>query len=189
VRLSGNVRRMVAILPWRIVHCYAPMRQELNAMHGGQAAPCADLLLEYVLRLANPSFVVSRAVTEAGWAASQRDPERGRFRFGRWQLDRRIWRLVDPAGAQVTLTKGEYALLTAFLDAPQRPLSREQLLQATRVHEDIFDRSVDVQILRLRRKLKPNASAPRTRHRLPVCSASREALTSNDYDRNPFPPC
>jgi two-component system, OmpR family, response regulator len=35
------------------------------------------------------------------------------------------------------------------------------LLQATRVHEDIFDRSVDVQILRLRRKLEPNASAPR----------------------------
>jgi DNA-binding response OmpR family regulator len=58
------------------------------------------------------------------------------------------------------LTKGEYALLTAFLDAPQRPLSREQLLQATRVHEDIFDRSIDVQILRLRRKLETDPSAP-----------------------------
>ena len=97
---------------------------------------------------------------EAGRAASQRDPERGRFRFGGWQLDRRIRRLVDPDGGQVTLTKGEYALLTAFLDAPQRPLSREQLLQATRVHEDIFDRSIDVQILRLRRKLEFDPSAP-----------------------------
>jgi DNA-binding response OmpR family regulator len=58
------------------------------------------------------------------------------------------------------LTKGEYALLTAFLDAPQRPLSRERLLQATRVHEDIFDRSIDVQILRLRRKLESDPSAP-----------------------------
>jgi two-component system OmpR family response regulator len=98
---------------------------------------------------------------EAGRAASQRDPERGRCRFGDWQLDRRIRRLIDPSGGEVALTKGEYALLTAFLDAPQRPLSREQLLQATRVHEDIFDRSIDVQILRLRRKLEPDPSAPR----------------------------
>ena len=41
-----------------------------------------------------------------------------------------------------------------------RPLSREHLLQATRVHEDIFDRSIDVQILRLRRKLETDPSAP-----------------------------
>ena len=59
------------------------------------------------------------------------------------------------------LTKGEYSLLVAFLDAPQRPLSREHLLQATRVHEDAFDRSIDVQILRLRRKLERDPSAPR----------------------------
>jgi len=97
---------------------------------------------------------------EAGRAVSQRDPERGRSRFGDWQLDRRSRRLTDPAGDQVALTKGEYALLTAFLDAPQRPLSREHLLQATRVHEDIFDRSIDVQILRLRRKLEADSSAP-----------------------------
>ena len=97
---------------------------------------------------------------EAGRAAFQRDPERGRCRFGGWQLDRRIRRLIDSNGGPVALTKGEYALLTAFLDAPQRPLSREQLLQATRVHEDIFDRSIDVQILRLRRKLEADPSAP-----------------------------
>ena len=52
-------------------------------------------------------------------------------------------------------------MLTAFLDAPQRPLSREHLLQATRVHEDVFDRSIDVQILRLRRKLEIDPSEPR----------------------------
>ena len=97
---------------------------------------------------------------DAGRAAFQREPEHGRCRFDGWQLDRRIRRLIDPGGGQVALTKGEYALLTAFLDAPQRPLSREQLLQATRVHEDIFDRSIDVQILRLRRKLEPDPSAP-----------------------------
>ncbi|WP_428490688.1 response regulator [Rhodopila sp.] len=97
---------------------------------------------------------------EAGRIARQRDQERGRFRFGAWQLDRRIRRLTDPDGAPVALTKGEYALLTAFLDAPQRPLTREHLLQATRVHEDVFDRSIDVQVLRLRRKLEINSSAP-----------------------------
>jgi DNA-binding response OmpR family regulator len=97
---------------------------------------------------------------EVGRAASQRDAGRGRWGFGGWQLDRRIRRLTDPGGTEIPLTKGECALLTAFLDAPQRPLSREQLLQATRLHEDIFDRSIDVQILRLRRKLEADPSAP-----------------------------
>jgi len=98
---------------------------------------------------------------DAGRAAPPRDPERGRFRFSGWQLDRKSRQLTDPAGALVALTKGEYAMLLAFLEAPQRPLSREHLLQATRVHEDVFDRSIDVQILRLRRKLERDPSAPR----------------------------
>ena len=98
---------------------------------------------------------------DVGRAAPPRDPERGRFRFSGWQLDRRIRQLIDPAGTPVALTKGEYAMLLAFLEAPQRPLSREHLLQATRIHEDVFDRSIDVQILRLRRKLERDPSAPR----------------------------
>jgi DNA-binding response OmpR family regulator len=98
---------------------------------------------------------------DVGRTAPPRDPERGRFRFSGWQLDRRSRQLTDPSGVPVALTKGEYAMLLAFLEAPQRPLSREQLLQATRVHEDVFDRSIDVQILRLRRKLERDPSAPR----------------------------
>jgi two-component system OmpR family response regulator len=98
---------------------------------------------------------------DIGRAAPARDPERSRFRVCGWQLDCKSRRLSDPAGAPVALTKGEYALLLAFLNAPQRPLSRERLLQATRVHEDVFDRSIDVQILRLRRKLERDPSAPR----------------------------
>jgi two-component system, OmpR family, response regulator len=98
---------------------------------------------------------------DVGRAAPPRDPERGRFRFSGWQLDRRSRQLTDPSGTPVALTKGEYAMLLAFLEAPQRPLSREHLLQATRVHEDVFDRSIDVQILRLRRKLERDPSAPR----------------------------
>lgn len=98
---------------------------------------------------------------DAGRAGPARTPDRSRYRFSGWQLDRATRRLTDPNGAPVPLTKGEYALLSAFLDAPQRPLSREHLLQATRVHEDVFDRSIDVQILRLRRKLERDPSAPR----------------------------
>ena len=98
---------------------------------------------------------------ETARLAPPRDPARGRCRFGGWQLDRRSRRLTNPDGAPVALTKGEYALLIAFLNAPQRPLTREHLLQAIRVHEDVFDRSIDVQILRLRRKLEADPSAPR----------------------------
>ena len=97
----------------------------------------------------------------ASGRAPARETGRSRNRFSGWQLDRRTRQLTDPDGALVTLTKSEYTLLVAFLDAPQRPLSREQLLQATRVHEDVFDRSIDVQILRLRRKLERDPNAPR----------------------------
>lgn len=83
------------------------------------------------------------------------------YRFAGWRFDQRSRALVSAAGAAVPLTKGEYALLSAFVQAPRRTLSREHLLQATRVHEDVYDRSIDVQILRLRRKLEDDAQAPR----------------------------
>jgi two-component system OmpR family response regulator len=98
---------------------------------------------------------------ENGRSLRRSDVERGGYKFGGWRLDRRSRRLVDPQERPVTLSKCEYALLLAFLDAPERPLSREYLLQATRLHEDIFDRSIDVQVLRLRRKLEADPKAPR----------------------------
>jgi two-component system, OmpR family, response regulator len=98
---------------------------------------------------------------EIGRTARASDPARGGYRFNGWQLERRGRTLLDPDGSPVALSKGEYALLLAFLEAPQRPLTREHLLQATRIHEDIFDRSIDVQVLRLRRKLEVDPSTPR----------------------------
>lgn len=86
---------------------------------------------------------------------------RGGHRFDGWELRHRTRRLSDPDGLVLPLTKSEYALLVAFLEAPGRVLSREQLLHATRTHEDIFDRSIDVQVSRLRRKLEPDPSHPR----------------------------
>jgi len=98
---------------------------------------------------------------EMGRAVRARNPERGGYRFNGWLLEGRTRHLVNPDGVPVSLTKSEYALLLAFLKAPQRPLTREMLLQATRVREDIFDRSIDVQVLRLRRKLEIDPKAPR----------------------------
>jgi two-component system, OmpR family, response regulator len=108
--------------------------------------------------LARVRAIIRRLDRARAWSAHE--PERGGYRFSGWRLNLRTRKLTDPNGAEVALTKGEYALLVAFLDAPQRPLSREHLLQATRVHEDVFDRSIDVQILRLRRKLEQDPSAP-----------------------------
>ena len=62
----------------------------------------------------------------------------------------------------VPLGRGEFHLLVALLGAPQRVLSREQLLDLSRLHnDDVYNRSVDVQILRIRRKMKPDPTAPR----------------------------
>ena len=93
--------------------------------------------------------------------AQTRKRDGGGYRFNGWRLDRYGRHLVDPKGMPVVLTKGELALLLAFLGAPERPLTREHLVNATRVHEDVFDRSVDVQVLRLRRKLETGPDAPR----------------------------
>jgi two-component system, OmpR family, response regulator len=136
-------------------------RDEIDRVVGLELGADDYIIKPYGLRelLARIRAVLRRR--EAGRPALQRESDRGRCRFGGWQLERRTRRLTDPNGAPVALTKGEYALLIAFLDAPQRPLTREHLLQATRVHEDVFDRSIDVQVLRLRRKLEGDSSAPR----------------------------
>src|SRR6185436_17343069 len=84
------------------------------------------------------------------------------FRFGGWELDLRSRRLVSTAGDRVELTHAEFALLAAFLGAPERILSREQLLELSRGNdENVFDRSIDVQILRLRRKIEADPSRPK----------------------------
>jgi two-component system OmpR family response regulator len=106
---------------------------------------------------------IKAVLRSQGWGklARQRTAERGLCRFGSWVLDRGTRRLTAPDGTAVALTKGEHTLLVAFLNAPQRPLTREHLLQATRMHEDVFDRSIDVQVLRLRRKLETDPSMAR----------------------------
>ena len=83
------------------------------------------------------------------------------YRFAGWELNVRLHRLTAPDGRKVPLTNGEFSLLCAFLSAPQRILSRDQLLERSRLHSlEVYDRSIDVTILRLRRKIESDPSNP-----------------------------
>lgn len=84
------------------------------------------------------------------------------WRFGEWELNVRLRKLQSSGGQIVELTNGEFSLLAAMLSAPQRVLSRDQLLELSRLHNsEVYDRSIDVQILRLRRKIEPDPAHPR----------------------------
>jgi two-component system, OmpR family, response regulator len=81
------------------------------------------------------------------------------YRFAGWDLNTRLRRLTSSSGEAVAITNSEFNLLVAFLSAPQRVLSREQLLDLSRLHNDeVYDRSIDVQVGRLRRKLEPQGA-------------------------------
>ena len=91
-----------------------------------------------------------------------RDDSRRAYRFDGWELNMRSRRLSDPGGRRVELTNGEFNLLLAFCSAPFRVLAREQLLDLSRLHgaDEVYDRSIDVQILRLRRKIEKDPARP-----------------------------
>jgi len=84
-----------------------------------------------------------------------------RVRFAGWTLDVTGRQLVSPAGVVVPLSGGEYRLLTVFLEHPRRVLSRDQILDLCQGRDwDPFDRSIDVQVSRLRRRLGEDAREP-----------------------------
>ncbi|MBB3458083.1 DNA-binding response OmpR family regulator [Rhizobium sp. BK313] len=84
------------------------------------------------------------------------------YHFAGWTLNIRRRRLTSSTGLEVKLTSAEFNLLVALVKAPHQILSRDQLIAATRMHnEEVFDRSVDVLILRLRRKLEDDPSKPK----------------------------
>ncbi len=95
-------------------------------------------------------------------AEAQPDPRSRRLGFAGWVLDTARRELSSPDGVAVDLSGAEYDLLLAFLEHPQRVLSREQLLEVAkrRVGSDPFDRTVDVQVSRLRRKIEPEENSP-----------------------------
>ncbi|HSY93985.1 MAG TPA: response regulator [Steroidobacteraceae bacterium] len=83
------------------------------------------------------------------------------YRFAEFELNLRTRRLTKHPGQRLELTNGEFNLLAALLAAPQRILTRDQLLEASRVYDnEVYDRSIDVQVLRLRRKIEVDPSQP-----------------------------
>ena len=84
------------------------------------------------------------------------------YRFGPWELNLTTRRLAAGDGDAVALSNGEFNLLVALLGAPNRVLSRDQLLDRSRLHNDeVLDRSIDVQIMRLRRLIERDAAERR----------------------------
>ncbi|GAB3668056.1 response regulator [Ramlibacter alkalitolerans] len=103
--------------------------------------------------------VQARGPTAPARAApgGQTQPPPGRLRFGRCEVDIAAHRMFEVGGAEVTITAMEFELVSAFLDSPNRVLTRDQLLMKSRNREwGPFDRSIDIRIGRLRRKVEPD---------------------------------
>ncbi len=84
------------------------------------------------------------------------------FRFAGWKLDAAKWELESADGVIVPLSTGEFDLLLALVHHPQRVLSRDQLLDLARGRAAVvFDRSIDTQVSRLRRKIEENPRDPK----------------------------
>ncbi|STO55005.1 transcriptional regulator [Canicola haemoglobinophilus] len=83
------------------------------------------------------------------------------FRFAQWLLDSKNRKLYSPQKQEIELTQGEYALLYALVSHAQQVLSRQRLLELTHNESlEIFDRTIDVLIMRLRKKIEPNPKTP-----------------------------
>ncbi|MFZ6815093.1 response regulator [Undibacterium sp. Rencai35W] len=84
-----------------------------------------------------------------------------RLKFADWTLDLTARHLISPDDMVIALSGAEFRMLTIFLDHPNRILNRDQLLNMTHGRDaDPFDRSIDIQISRLRQKLREDARSP-----------------------------
>jgi two-component system, OmpR family, response regulator len=109
--------------------------------------------------LARIRAVMRRSQMEA--TPTAKDESLRAYRFAGWELNVRLHRLKSPDGRQVDISRGEFSLLCALLSSPQRILTRDQLLELSRLHcTEVYDRSIDVQILRLRRKIEVDPAQP-----------------------------
>lgn len=121
---------------------------------------------DYVVKPFNPRELLARirAVTRRLSATSlnaERPAMATVYAFGGWQLNASRRTLTSPAGVLTDLTSGEFDLLLAFLEHPQRVLTRDQLLDLAHGRmSQSYDRSIDVQISRLRRKIEADPQDP-----------------------------
>jgi two-component system, OmpR family, response regulator len=106
--------------------------------------------------LARIKAVLRRSRGEGGPAVA----DRSGYAFDGWRVDVLRRELINPEGALVELSGAEFDLLIAFMESPNRVLSRDWLLETARNRtSDVFDRSVDVLVSRLRRKIEQGADA------------------------------
>src|SRR3984885_4433145 len=109
--------------------------------------------------LARIRSVLRRA--KSSMPAQSKQREIRAYRFGEFELNLRTRRLKRINGEGIALTNGEFNLLAALLAAPERILTRDQLLEASRVYDnEVYDRAIDIQVLRLRRKIERDPSLP-----------------------------
>ena len=121
---------------------------------------------DYMVKPFSPRELLARirAVLRRYHTARELLPTREKrraYRFAGWELNLGSRRLNSPDGQRVEVTIGEFNLLHAFCAASQRVLTREQLLDLSRLNgAEVYDRSIDVQIMRLRRKIEANPARP-----------------------------
>jgi two-component system phosphate regulon response regulator OmpR len=95
-------------------------------------------------------------------AGNRADIGAEKIRVGRCVLDLTSHRLTDESGAEVAMSPLEFDLLKALAEQPNRPLSRERILNLSQKRDwDPFDRSVDLRVMRLRKKIEPDPEHPR----------------------------
>jgi len=118
---------------------------------------------DYIAKPFNPRVVVARAraALRRSGRIAQADTEQEGWRFGGWQLDDGRCQLFNPQRELVPLTQGEYSLLRALVRHARKVLTRDQLLELTHSESlDVFDRTIDVLVMRLRRKIETNPHQP-----------------------------
>ena len=97
----------------------------------------------------------------SGEGAAPKDPPPKAVRFAGWTLEPARRRLLDPSGTEVSLTGGEYEILTVLVERPNRVLTRDMLMDLLRGRQaGPFDRAIDVAVSRLRRKLEDDGRNP-----------------------------
>lgn len=114
---------------------------------------------DYLPKPCNPRELLARVRTvlrrNRRQTSEPQVPAGQRLRFAGWQVDMGVRLLTDPDNVVVTLTDGEFRLLRAFIEHPRRVLSRDQLLDYSAGSDaESYDRAIDVQVSRLRRKLE-----------------------------------
>ena len=120
---------------------------------------------DYVTKPFNPRELLARiraVLRRVHSLPPQRQmPGKARLCFGGWVLDQAQRRLTDPVGTEVPLSNTEFLLLGALASRSGRVLSRDQLLDLTRGREaGVYDRAIDNQVLRLRRKIEQDPAHP-----------------------------